>query len=119
MSRHTEKLQLDLNGHFPGSARMYVNDPEFKTTYKQAPKTGFIQNISLGKEKKSFIMFKFWENSYIYIERASNRPRAEETYFTTPPTCFPSSIRRFHLMILKWSTDLVLGDKFSYGIWGN
>ena len=36
------------------------NDPELETAYKQAPKTGFIQNISPGKEKESFIMFRFW-----------------------------------------------------------
>ena len=46
---------------------LYVcNDPELETAYKQAPKTGFILNISLGKEKRSFIMFSLWEKARIY-----------------------------------------------------
>ena len=35
------------------------NDPELETAYKQAPKTSFRMNISLGKEKRNFIMFSF------------------------------------------------------------
>ena len=42
------------------------NDPELETAYEQAPKTGFIQNISLGKEKKSFIIFRFWVKARTY-----------------------------------------------------
>ena len=39
---------------------------ELGTAYEQAPKTGFKLNISLGKEKRSFIMFSFWENHMDY-----------------------------------------------------
>ena len=42
------------------------NDPELENAYKQATKTGLIQNISLETEKERFIMFSFWGNKMDY-----------------------------------------------------
>ena len=61
MSRH-RKATIRSEWTFFCLCSYECNDTEWENAYKQATKTGLIQNISLGREKESFIMFSFWGN---------------------------------------------------------
>ena len=61
------------------------NDPEWKTVLEQAKKTGLIQNIPLGREKESFIMFSLLGNKFVFSSK------------------------------IEWQSLLDQGDVFGYG----